>query len=167
MTGLSRGISAALLGSTAMFAACQGTNKTAAGDVNAGGRHEAGSLEGVSPDSAAGATAFSKMQGALDTDMRTMTGASVDQLPAMMPQHRQLVTTMIARMDQQMQSAHMTLPSAWLATRDSVNQDLMRMPSMSARDVQSMLPGHRARVNRLMQMSRGSMGGMGRMMPNR
>ena len=173
MIGRSRGVIAAWLGATVMLAACRGTKKTAGGDVSANGRHEAGSLEGVTGSGPAGQlwmlpSAPSRgAQAALETGMRAMTGARGDQLQAMMPQHRQLVTTMIAQMNAEMGSGNTGGSAGWMATRDSVNQDLMRFPNMSVRDIQAMLPGHEARVNRLMQMHRGSMGSMGRMMPNR
>ena len=74
---------------------------------------------------------------------------------------------MIAQMNAAMVSGNTGASAGWMATRDSVNQDLMRFPTMSAHDIQAMLPGHEGRINRLMQMHRGSMGNMGRMMPNR
>lgn len=173
MIGRSHGVIAVWLGATAMLAACRGTSQTAGGDVSVNGRHEVGSLEGVTDSGPAGRSGmFSSApsrgtQAALDTDMRAMMGAREDQLQAMIPQHRQLITTMIARMNAEMGPGNTGAPAGWMATRDSVNQDLMRFPNMSAHDIQAMLPGHQARVNRLMQMHRGSMGSMGRMMPNR
>lgn len=173
MTRLSYGIIAVSFGGAAILAACGGTSKTPAGDTTASARHQAGSLEGASAVPASGtavpltvspSATPSATQDALEANMRAMMGASGDQLRAMVPQHGQLVTTMIAQMNQEMGSTNMPASAAWMATRDSVSRDLMRLPNMSARDIQAMLPAHQARVSRLMQMHQGMMGSM---MPNR
>lgn len=173
MTRPFRGIIAVSLGGIAMLAACRENSETAGGDTTASVRRQAGSLEGASKGSASGTAAESGMspsatpsgmQGELEADMGAMMGASGDQLRAMIPQHRQLVTTMIGQMNHEMGSMHTPASAAWMATRDSVDRDLMQFSTMSARDIQAMLPAHQARVTRLMQMQRGT---MGRMMPNR
>ncbi len=99
--------------------------------------------------------------------MRVMTGVSGRQLQAMVPEHRQLVSSMIGQMNHEMGSVHTATSAAWMATRDSVNGDLARFPNMNGTDLQAVMPGHVARLHRLMQMHAGMMGGMGRMMPNR
>ena len=173
MSGQPRGVIALCLGTAAMLAACNGTKDSAGGDVHATGRHEAGSLEGMTktggagPSDAVSSTPSNGELAALETDMRAIAGARGAQLQAMMPQHQQLVTTMIAQRNAMMASGNTSAPAGWMATRDSVNQDLMRFANMSAHDIQAMLPMHQARVNRLMLMHRGSMETMGRMMPNR
>ena len=170
MIKLSNRFVAMSLGGIAMLGACRGTNRSAAGDTTAGGTYQPGSLEGIRADSAAGGVGMSDAsptQAAVEANMRAMMGASSGQLQTMVPQHRQLVTSMIGQMNHEMGSMHTPASAAWMATRDSVDRDLMRFPMMSAGDLQAMLPAHEARLRRLMQMYAGTMGGMGRMMPNR
>ncbi len=175
MTGLRRGIIGVSIGSVAMFAGCRRDRETPAVDTTAVGRHQAGSLEGVTTDSSAGtaplqrispSATFAATLSALEADMRAMTGARGDQLRAMVPRHRQLVTTMIAQMDSNMRAANSGTSAGWVVTRDSVNRDLIRLRDMSAHEIQAMMPGHETRVGRLMEMQRGAMGGMRRMMAN-
>lgn len=167
MIKLSNRLVAMSLGSIAMLGACRGTNRSAAGDTTARGTYQPGSLEGIRADSAAGGVGMSDAsptQTAVEANMRAMMGASSGQLQTLVPQHRQLVTSMIGQMNHEMGSMHTPASAAWMATRDSVDRDLMQFSTMSARDIQAMLPAHQARVTRLMQMQRGT---MGRMMPNR
>ena len=50
----------------------------------------------------------------------------------------------------------------WQATVDSLRNDLTRMPDLSARELAALMPEHRTRVMRLMEMHRGMMQGMKR-----
>lgn len=166
---LPRFIALSLVGITTLAACGRGT-QSATVDSTAGVMHQPGSLQGFRADTGAGAVGMasaSQMQVAVEANMRAMMGASGGQLQAMVPEHRQLVTSMIGQMNHEMGSVHTTSSAAWIATRDSVNADLMRFPSMRDADLQAMLPGHGARLHGLMQMHAGMMGGMGRMMPNR
>ena len=166
---LPRFLALSVVGITTL-AACGGSTRSATIDSTAVVIHEPGSLEGFRTDTGAGATgkaSASQMRVAVEANLRVMMGASGRQLQAMVPEHRQLVTTMISRMTHDMGSMHTASSAAWIATRDSVNADLMRFPSMRDVALQSMLPGHEARLHRLMQMHAGMMGGMGQMMPNR
>jgi hypothetical protein len=122
MTRLSYGIIAVSFGGAAILAACGGTSKTPAGDTTASARHQAGSLEGASAVPASGtavpltvspSATPSATQDALEANMRAMMGASGDQLRAMVPQHGQLVTTMIAQMNQEMGSTNMPASTFW------------------------------------------------------
>ena len=158
------------LGGITLLAACGGSSRSATIDSTAGVIHQPGSLEGSREDTVAGAVGLasaSQMQVAVEANLRTMMGASGRQLQAMVPEHRQLVTSMIGQMNHGMGSVHTASSAAWIATRDSVNADLIRFPSMRDVDLQATLPGHDARLHRLMQMHAGMMGGMERMMPNR
>ena len=48
--------------------------------------------------------------------------------------------------------------SDWSTTMDSVRQDLVRMPEMSEQELRALMPAHRDRVVRLMEMHRSMMG---------
>gem|GEM_PF-1230866 len=166
---LPRFLALSLVGIT-ILSACGGSTRSAAIDSTAGVMHQPGSLPDLRADTGAGAVGMasaSQMQVAVEANLRVMMGASGGQLQAMVPEHRRLVTSMIGQMNHEMGSMHTASSAAWIATRDSVNADLMRFPSMRDVALQSMLPGHEARLHRLMQMHAGMMGGMGQMMPNR
>jgi hypothetical protein len=60
-------------------------------------------------------------------------------------------------MSDQMWSMNMTGDPAWSALVDSVRQDLVHMPEMSAPELKTFMPAHQARVTRLMQMHRSMM----------
>lgn len=173
MTQLSKRFLALSLGGVAMVGACRDSNRSTAGDTTAGGAFQPGSLEGVRRNSGGEVVGSqpSPTEAAVDTNLRDMMGASSDQLQAMVPRHQQVVASMIGGMNQQIGFMHTPESAAWMATRDSIDGDLTRLPMMNARDLQAMLPAHEARLRRLMQlqgrMRAGRMGGMGGMMPNR
>ena len=170
MSRLSQCCSVLSLGGITMLAACGSNTRSAVTDSTAGTMHQPGSLVGSASDTGRGGAGMadaSQMQVAVEANMRVMAGARGDQLLNMVPEHRQLVTSMLGQMTREMGSVHTASSAAWMATRDSVNGDLARFPSMRTADLQAMMPGHVARLHRLMQMRAGMMGGMGTMMPNR
>ena len=82
--------------------------------------------------------------------MRAMGGAGGDSLLAMRDQHRQMAANLLARMNQEMRDMGMAADSAWSATVDSLRSDLTRMPEMSASEMQTFMPEHHRRMERLM-----------------
>ena len=73
-------------------------------------------------------------------------------MQAVMPMPRQLADSMISRMNEGMRRMNMATDSAWNATVDSVCQDLSRLSAMTAAEMTALMPAHRARMMRLMQM---------------
>ena len=69
----------------------------------------------------------------------------MEHMHAMMPQHRQMVANMLARMNREMQEMNMASDTAWSATVDSLRQDLTRMPEMNAEELHASMPEHRRR----------------------
>ena len=63
-------------------------------------------------------------------------------------------------MNDQMRKMNMPANPAWNAITDSLRQDLVRLPEMSASQLHSFMPEHRARIMRFMQMHRSMMEGM-------
>lgn len=95
----------------------------------------------------------------MQAHMRTMDGAGADSMKAMVPMHRQMVANMISQFDREMRG--MTMADAkWQAAIDSLRRDNVRMPEMSASELRSFMPDHRARVMRLMEMHRSMMANM-------
>jgi hypothetical protein len=135
--------------------------------------HEAGSLEGARRDSAkdtatggtsemAGTSGMSSMMDRATMDsmqahIRVMTAATPAQMKAMLPVHRQMVTNMLSQMNDEMRKMNMQPSAAWIAAVDSVRQDLVHEPKMSARDLGANMGAHSARVSRLLQMHRAMM----------
>ena len=94
--------------------------------------------------------------------MQTMDGVGADSLQAMMPTHRQMAANMLARMNREMRDMNMTTDAAWNATVDSLRQDLTRMPELTGSELAAMMPGHHARMMRLMERHQEMMKGMER-----
>lgn len=88
----------------------------------------------------------------LRTHMQAMHGAGGDSLKAMLPTHRQIAANLLAEMNREMSRMKMVEEPAWTAMADSVRQDLVRLPEMGAAELQSAMPAHEARLNRLMGM---------------
>lgn len=94
------------------------------------------------------------------THMQTMHGAGGDSLKAMLPMHREMTASLLAEMNREMRQMNMPAEPAWTATADSVQQDLVRMPDMEPGELQTAMPAHEARLDRLMQMHRSMMATM-------
>ncbi|HUG39937.1 MAG TPA: hypothetical protein VMM12_05615 [Longimicrobiales bacterium] len=102
------------------------------------------------------------MMGEMAAHMARTEGMRGDSLMAQLPTHRQLVANMIAQMNREMRQMDMGADAAWNATVDSLREDLVRIPDMDAAELQAMMPEHRARMTRLMEMHRAMMEDMGR-----
>jgi hypothetical protein len=70
----------------------------------------------------------------------------------MLPTHRQMAANLLAEMNREMRRMKMVADPAWTVTVDSVRQDLVRLPELGAAELQSAMPAHQARLNRLMGM---------------
>ena len=100
------------------------------------------------------------MMDSMQMQMRMMANMSADQMKSMLPKRRQMAANMLSQMNTQMRSMNMPANAAWTATIDSVRQDLVRLPEMSAQELKSAMPAHQARMMRLMQMHRDMMKNM-------
>lgn len=109
-----------------------------------------GGMQGMQDDS---------MMAQMESHLQAMQGVGGLSQRAMLPMHRQMAGNMIASMNGQMRQMNMQPDPAWNATVDSLRQDLVRMPAMSATELHAFMPAHTARMRRLMQMHRSMMGG--------
>lgn len=100
------------------------------------------------------------MMGQMMGHMQMMNGAGPDSMRAMLPMHRQMVANMLAQMNREMREMNMATDAQWDATVDSLRSDLTRMPAMSAGELQALMPAHRDRMMRLMEMHRTMMSDM-------
>ena len=122
-----------------------------------------GSLEGPRPSdsaTAAPATPSGRMIDAMQARLAAAEGMSAEQLKATLPEHRQAAANLIAEMNREMRGMNMTGDAAWTALVDSLRRDLTTMPDLAAGELRAMMPAHRARLTRLMQMHRDMMKGM-------
>ena len=155
MKQLSHPIVLALVGAAA-FAACRPPDQETPGDTVA--RQEtAGGMAGM--EGMRGMMSTAAMD-SMQNHMHMMDTMNADQIKAMLPIHGQMAANMLSRMNADMRSMNMTADAAWNATADSLRQDLVRMPDMSAQELKAMMPAHRARMTRLMQMHRDMMARM-------
>ena len=100
------------------------------------------------------------MMDSMAAHMRTMDTTSASSVQTMMPMHRQMAANLIAQMNNEMRSMNMTADARWTALTDSVRQDLVRMPEMTAQQLRTFMSGHHGRLTRLMQGHRDMMKGM-------
>lgn len=116
------------------------------------------------PESAEGMEGMGGMQDGMMEQMmahmQTMDGVGADSLEAMMPTHRQMAANMLARMNREMRDMNMTADAAWNATVDSLRKDLTRMPELTGSELEALMPAHRTRMMRLMEMHRAMMAEM-------
>lgn len=121
----------------------------------------AGGMEGMQGmGGMAGMQMGGGMMEQMQAHMKAMEGKSGDATVQMMPQHRQMVANMIAQMNREMQDMNMTADQEWDSTIAAVREDLVRLPEMSAQELESFMPDHRQRILSLMEMHRSMMGSM-------
>jgi hypothetical protein len=93
------------------------------------------------------------MRSEWERHMATMHAATGDSLRAMMPMHRQMVTSMMETMGGRM---GMGMDSTSMATRDSLRGDLDRMRNMTPEEMEAFLEEHDARMQRMLRMHQAS-----------
>lgn len=99
----------------------------------------------------------STMMAQMQSHMRMMDGAGADSMQTMLPVHRQMVANMISQFGNEMREMNMKADPVWNTTIDSLRQDNIRMPDMTASELRTFMPRHSARVMRLMEMHRSMM----------
>jgi hypothetical protein len=115
--------------------------------------------EEVNGGGEAAAPAGAASSAALISDMRSrvnaLQAAGGDEIPAMVPEHTRMVHDLLTRMAAERTARGQSGPGAWDATVDSVEQDLVRMQTMSQADLEALMEGHTGRLTRLMDMHEG------------
>lgn len=128
-----------------------------AGDTARGAAQDTSGMQGMQGMQGMGGGGMMEQ---MQAHMRMMDGAGADSMKAMLPMHRQMVANMISQFDGEMRQMNMKADPAWQATIDSLRQDNVRLPEMSASELRAFMPQHHARVMRLMDMHRAMMGNM-------
>ena len=143
----------------ATVTACRSSDDDASRAGDSAGRMDSAGGTAVMPGMPGmGGMMGAAMMDSMHAHMRMMDTMTTDQMRAMMPMHRQMATNMLSRMDEDMRSRNVTAAPAWTATLDSLRQDLARLPEMSGPELRPMMTAHHARMTRLMQMHRDTMG---------
>ena len=144
------------------------------GAVTACGPHEAatihdsaavrdvGSLEGTSGATSRGpAGQHAESTRAVDADravmdslraqLRLMSAMNTQELTAILPAHGRMVTSLLARLTHDSPTGAHPGKDELKATIDSVRDDLARLPGMTAQQLGQAMPGHLARVQRVVR----------------
>lgn len=156
-----RSIIATLLTGALLSTGCadeDGADETAATDT---AQAPARPMPGMGPGGMAGMQSTAMMT-QMAAHMQQMQTAGADSMMRMLPGYRQSATDMLSQMNREMRDRNMQGDARWDATIDSLQQDLARMPQLSAEEMQALMPAHHARMTRLMEMHRGMMPGMPR-----
>jgi hypothetical protein len=139
----------ALLFFTLVLAACGGDAANDAGEADsAAGAGGAQSTPSIGSAPAASAALIAEMRPRLNT----LRAAGGDEIPALVPEHTRMVHDLLTAMNAERTASGRTGPAAWDATRDSVEQDLVRMQTMSQAELEELMEGHTGRLERLMDM---------------
>lgn len=156
------GVGAAMLAAAAVLVACAGETDTATGGTDAGAVDARGDVDGMAGMERMGGIAHSgdDMMGRMQAHMTMMAGMSGDSMVVMMSTHRQMVANMLAQMDREMREMDMASDPAWEATVDSIRADLRVMGDMNSGELRALIPAHRARVMRLVEMHDAMIGDM-------
>ncbi|MGH7714154.1 MAG: hypothetical protein ACREOG_22935 [Gemmatimonadaceae bacterium] len=145
----------ASIGALLVAAACRGQQEAASRD-SAAAMSDSGAMKDMSGMQAGGM--MGGMMEQMEAHLRMMDTASAATMQSMLAMHRQMAANMISTMNDEMRRMNMSANASWTATADSVRQDLIRMPEMSASELAAFMPAHRARMMRIMQMHRSMMG---------
>lgn len=124
-------------------AAAAGAASSAAGDSGhamAGGPQAMGSMQHD--------TVASKVQ----AHLQRLSTAAPDSLRALVPPDREVVASLIADCEQMMRAMKMDPPQKWRNAVRDLRQDLDRMSSMTAAQLQQTMPEHRKRIEGMLAM---------------
>lgn len=144
----------------AAIAACQRDGERSSTVDSPAMAGHADSSRGMSGMAGMGGMMSAGMMDSMQVHMRMMDTMTGDRMKEMLPRHRQMAANTLSQMNSEMRSMNVAAGREWQAVVDSIRQDLIRMPEMGARELEAMMPGHHARMTRLMQMHRDMMGRM-------
>lgn len=140
---------------------------TSAAGCRSGGRDRAPDTASASTISSAGVDSSHAMaggqraMGAMHQDtvvtkvqahLQRLSTAAPDSLRALVPADREVVNALIADCEQMMRSMKMEPPQQWRHAVRDLRQDLDRMASMTAVQLQHALPEHRQRIEGMLAM---------------
>lgn len=127
---------------------CAGPDEVPANDARSTGANDVGAAPGTT------------MMDEMTAHVGRMGGIRADSMQAILPDHRQRVGNMLAQMGADMRSMNMAGDASWNALVDSVRADVVRMPELSAGELQALMPDHLGRATRLLEAHGAMMGRM-------
>ncbi len=87
-----------------------------------------------------------------EANLSRMDKAGPDSLKALLPRHREVVAALIKNCEDMMRMQKMSPPRKWTKTVADVQQDMLRMASMSAAGVKRAWPDHEQRIRDMLIM---------------
>lgn len=96
----------------------------------------------------------------LQAHMAAVDKAQPGDLPALLPEHRRLVTAMIEECRKMMADMKMQPPAKWTQLEEQLQQDLNQLPLVPPAQLATRLDEHRGRVRQMMEMRHDMMGSM-------
>ena len=143
-----------------ILAACSSSERTKAADTP--------SVASKTDSAAAGMAGMSGMSGmmkkevldSMRAEMARIAAAGPTEAKTMTPVHRQMAANMLSQMNGDMRSMNMSADASWTALVDSIRQDLVHLPDISAAQLKDFLSLHQGRLERLMAMHEKMMGSM-------
>lgn len=97
----------------------------------------------------------------MEAHIHQMEGTSADSTKVMLPEHQQLVATMLTQMTDEMRARNVPADARETALVDSVRQDVARLPELNTSQLAAVMPAHRQRLLRLIARYRTMMGSGG------
>ncbi len=109
-------------------------------------------MSGMSMDSSRmqGMSGMSGMMPVMQGHMDSLMGMKPEQMSAAMAGHERMMSQMMDQMGGEMRQIKMSEAPKWSALRDSVRQDLAKLPSLKGQALSTRMRAHTDRVRRLM-----------------
>ena len=148
------------IGLTLLSVACGRDTSEQAGTQAAPAEQQAAASDSMAGMAGMGGMSGMQMGTEMMAHIQGMQAMHGDSLMQMVPEHRQMLGNMMGQMNREMQGMNMAADPQWTALTDSLRDDLVRMPQMSAAEMEAFMSAHQGRVTRLMEMHGSMMGGM-------
>ncbi|HXG70595.1 MAG TPA: hypothetical protein VNJ04_08305 [Gemmatimonadaceae bacterium] len=138
------------------LAACTSEKKAAgmADTTVAAGPNDMG---GMRPGSSMPMTHSDTVAQRASADIEQFASAPADRVKTMLPAHTRAVEDLIADCEQMMRDMKMTPPAKWNKATAELRSDLSRIGGMDPSQLKAFMPGHRARVEGMLEMRRDMM----------
>ena len=133
-------------------AGCRSSDRDRATDTAAASAAVDSSLAIAGGQQAMGAMHQDTVVTKVQAHLQRLSTAARDSLRALVPADRELVNALIADCEQMMRSMKMEPPQQWRHAVRDLRQDLDRMASMTAVQLQHAMPEHRQRIEGMLAM---------------
>lgn len=90
-------------------------------------------------------------------DIDQFASAPADRVKTLLPAHTKAVEDLLADCERMMREMKMTPPAKWSKATAEIRSDLTRIGGMDPSQLKAFMPGHRARVEEILEMRRDMM----------